>query len=192
MALIKCHECGKKVSTESPTCPGCGAIVKIPEPKNKSASLSAKSLGRLFMIFIIGIILVSVVSAFFKKDKTPQELKQEAEAQKIAQTKKAEDEKKTTIKTKRVSAAATAAQAIQRSARNPQNVAWEGILANDDASVICFELRAQNGFGGLNVEQIAVIKGVMKTSDSAWNKNCADKELYDVKSDVIRLLKIYN
>jgi hypothetical protein len=32
MALIKCHECGKPLSTEATTCPHCGAPAKAPDP----------------------------------------------------------------------------------------------------------------------------------------------------------------
>lgn len=32
MALIKCHECGKEVSTAAASCPGCGAPVAIKKP----------------------------------------------------------------------------------------------------------------------------------------------------------------
>jgi len=33
MALIKCHECGKKVSTEAAACPSCGAVPRVPISK---------------------------------------------------------------------------------------------------------------------------------------------------------------
>jgi hypothetical protein len=189
MALIKCHECGKKVSTEASTCPGCGAAVRIPESKQKT--FSGKSVSKLLLIAFGITMIFSILNAFLAKDKTPEELKQEAEAQKVAQLQKAEDEKKAAIKIKRISTAASAAQIIQRAARNPDSVIWEGILANDDASVVCFEIRAENGFGGMNLEQIAVIKGTIKTSDSAWNNHCANKTMHDVTTDVDRILKIY-
>jgi len=32
MALIKCHECRKSISTEATTCPHCGAPAKAPAP----------------------------------------------------------------------------------------------------------------------------------------------------------------
>ena len=32
MALTKCFECGRDVSTTAPTCPGCGAVLGAPPP----------------------------------------------------------------------------------------------------------------------------------------------------------------
>ncbi|MBC7698307.1 MAG: hypothetical protein H7Z70_08080 [Bacteroidia bacterium] len=145
-------------------------------------------------VFFIGIFMymcVLGIGFLLKKDKTSEELKQEANTQKIAQENKAKADKQAAIKFNRIKSATIAAQNIQQSARNPESVSWSGVLSNDDASVICFELRAQNGFGGMSLEQIAVIKGAIKTSDSAWNKNCANKTMHDITTDVIKLLKIY-
>jgi DNA-directed RNA polymerase subunit RPC12/RpoP len=188
MALIKCHECGKKVSTEAAVCPACGAAVKIPEPKKKTPT---RGVYRILGYALCAYLVVIFVTVLFRRDPTPEELKQKADAQKAELAQKAEKDKADAILNNRIKAAAIAAQSIQQSARNPQSVSWEGILANDDASVICFELRAQNGFGGMNLEQIAVIKGVIKTSDAAWNNNCIHRKMFDVRPDVIRLLKIY-
>ena len=188
MALIECHECKNKVSTEAKKCPSCGAKIKIVNEKPKR---SINSVGKIAIAAIFLIIFTQAVGNFLKKDKTPEEIQQDAAQQKIALATKAENDKKSEIAAKRESSAAIAAQAIRKSARNPQSVEWVEILANDDASVICYELRAQNGFGGMGIEDIAVIKGVVKTSDSAWNSNCANKTLNDVTAPVIKLLKTY-
>jgi hypothetical protein len=182
MALIKCHECGKKVSTESSVCPGCGAAVRLPPPKAQSASISP-----ILKIFFIGLFLYTfalVIGLLFKETKSPEEIKQEANAQE-------QKNKQLEIEIKRINIAAIAAKTIQQSARNPDSVSWTKILANDDASVICYQLRAENGFGGLNTEDIAVIKGVLKTSDAAWNKYCAGKPMNNITTDVVKVLKRY-
>ncbi len=49
MALIKCHECGKEVSTEAAKCPNCGAKVKKP------TSLATK--------LLLGVLGLGVVAA---------------------------------------------------------------------------------------------------------------------------------
>jgi hypothetical protein len=189
MALIKCHECGKKVSTESASCPNCGAAVRIPVPKSKASS--GKPVNRV-LLAILGLLLFgSILSLEMQKHKSPEELKEEADAQRASQERKIEEDKRNAVETKRISAAATAAQAIKKSARNPDSVSWEDIMTNEDGTVTCIELRAQNGFGGMSLEDIAVVNGQIKTSDAAWNKNCANKHLYDVKENVIRVMKLY-
>lgn len=187
MALIKCHECGKKVSTEATVCPACGAAVKVPEPKQAGASRNR--VVKWVLIIIALYALGGIIKAAMDASKSPEELKQEAEANQAAQLKKEEHEKQAVINMRRAKIAALAAQTIRQAARNPASVTWEDILTNDDASVVCIEMRAQNGFGGMNIESMAVINGEIKTSDAAWNKNCANKTLHDVKSDVIQLLK---
>jgi DNA-directed RNA polymerase subunit RPC12/RpoP len=55
MALQKCHECGKDVSSEADKCPNCGAKVKKNIMKSKLGCLGI--IGFLFFIlFFIGII----------------------------------------------------------------------------------------------------------------------------------------
>jgi hypothetical protein len=49
MALIKCRECGREISSKSATCPGCGAPVK-------SRSGAGRTLLAIFvLLFILGI-----------------------------------------------------------------------------------------------------------------------------------------
>ncbi len=73
------------------------------------------------------------------------------------------------------------AKTVKAALRNPDSVQWAGMLANDDASVICIEYRAQNGFGGMNLEHVAFAKGKLQTSAQAWNKHCAAKKMWDME-----------
>jgi hypothetical protein len=50
MALIKCRECGREISSQSPACPGCGAPVK---PKRNPALGCLGVLGILFLIAVL-------------------------------------------------------------------------------------------------------------------------------------------
>jgi hypothetical protein len=50
MALMKCHECGKDVSSEATTCPNCGAT-----PRTKSNKIQA----------VFGAIVVVGLGAYF-------------------------------------------------------------------------------------------------------------------------------
>lgn len=70
MALKKCKECGKEVSTKAKECPNCGAPVK-----------SSRAVGCLTIIAII--FLIGIIASLFstdKSDKTPktqQEIRKE-------------------------------------------------------------------------------------------------------------------
>lgn len=50
MSLIKCHECGEKVSSQAQACPKCGA-----KPKQK----------RKILEIIFGVLVVVVAAAYF-------------------------------------------------------------------------------------------------------------------------------
>ncbi len=71
--------------------------------------------------------------------------------------------------------------ALKSSMREPKSVEWLSITANDDASVACFKYKGRNGFGGMSIEHIAIVKGQAKTDSRDWNKHCTGKEMYDLK-----------
>jgi hypothetical protein len=47
MALIKCHECRKSVSTEATACPHCGAPAKAPDPAQVAPAPASKLLAEV-------------------------------------------------------------------------------------------------------------------------------------------------
>lgn len=191
MALIVCHECKNQVSSEAKVCPTCGAKVKIPKPARKPAVRSG--VWKLAGIFIGLVFLVQLYAAFQQSQKTPAELKQEADAKQEQETqqtaKKAEKDKKFAAEFKRTKAAAIAALSVKNASRNPESVSWTAIMTNDDASLVCMELRAQNGFGGMTVENVSVFNGKISTDDGPWNKHCANKKLFDVTVGTLAMLK---
>lgn len=81
----------------------------------------------------------------------------------------------------RKSGAEAAKESIRNAARNPDSVSFSDILVNEDATLICVVYRAQNGFGGMNVEQIAFFHREPKQDATFWNKHCAHAELYAVE-----------
>jgi hypothetical protein len=93
-----------------------------------------------------------------------------------AQTESTQDKQKT----HRDYQAYLAAKALKASLRNPDSLSFEEILANDDGSVICATYRAQNGFGGMNIEHIVFKDGEPSQSHASWHTNCAHKMLNDV------------
>lgn len=58
MALIKCAECGKDVSTEAKTCPSCGATVRLPKKPAKPSSAGA------LMYALVGVVGLTFVGAY--------------------------------------------------------------------------------------------------------------------------------
>lgn len=72
------------------------------------------------------------------------------------------------------------AMALKQSLRDPESLTLESAWANDDASVVCIEYRARNGFGGINKEFIISAKGKLSKEPAAWNKHCT-KAVFDMK-----------
>jgi hypothetical protein len=58
MALIKCHECGKDVSTEATACPNCGAGVRKPSSESSGGLL-------ILGIFVVGVLVVGLLFIVF-------------------------------------------------------------------------------------------------------------------------------
>jgi hypothetical protein len=70
------------------------------------------------------------------------------------------------------------AQILRKSMRNPDSFKLESVLVTMKG-VVCYEYRAQNGFGGMNVE-FAVLSPPyvgFNQNASAWNSRCAAKEV---------------
>lgn len=71
-------------------------------------------------------------------------------------------------------------KAVKSNMRDPDSLTWVSIMTNTDASVICLEYRARNGFGGMNLEHGTYANGKYNVTAKAWNKNCANKPLNDM------------
>lgn len=65
MALKKCKECGKKISTQAEVCPNCG----VPEPTTIDKKKKSLSKGDKFLIkfFILPCLLLFFISVFFSE-----------------------------------------------------------------------------------------------------------------------------
>lgn len=91
-----------------------------------------------------------------------------------------EEEAAERAQVKRRNMTALTAVAIKRSLHDPDSLKWSSILANDDASVICFEYRAKNGFGAMRLQHATYANEKLTEGTNAWNKNCANKKLFDM------------
>ena len=65
------------------------------------------------------------------------------------------------------------AATLQKAMRNPESFNLSSAILLKTGTV-CYTYRAQNGFGGMNIEN-AVPKGRILTNDEDWNKTCANR-----------------
>jgi hypothetical protein len=162
MGVINCGECGVSVSFDAKACPGCGAGRKV-------FRRPAGSRGRMSLMKKIGIgfgaligLSVIIQAATGGGEAVQAETLQEKQSK------------------QRGYAAYLSARAVKASLRNPDSVDFSEILANEDGSVVCVTYRAQNGFGGMNIERIVFKDGEPSQARSSWRANCANKMLFDV------------
>lgn len=150
MTTGPCKECGKEVSTKADTCPHCGAR------QPKTGALTKLVAGTLAFIALAAI--VSSISGPATPVTTPPE-------DPVIAAKKAAD-------LKRYAAAVGAADALKKNLRDPESLRIDSMRVNDDATVVCTEYRAKNGFGGMNRAIAGFVKGSGFTDAASWNKHC--------------------
>lgn len=84
--------------------------------------------------------------------------------------------------------------ALRNAMRNPDSFRLEEVLAMSGPAE-CITYRAQNGFGGLNVEEAVIRSGTLiphssSQFDSQWNRYCAEKTGHVITDNVKRLVEI--
>ncbi|MGL6245680.1 hypothetical protein [Pseudomonas sp.] len=166
MALISCHECKKEISSEAKVCPNCGA-----EPRQKF------KIGRTILLIMVVIVIGKCATMPDKSEKQAAMSPEERAAQQKAE----EDSQRRHI------AAASGMLAIKKSLRDPGSVIWETVLVNDDASTVCIEYRAKNGFGGYSKEHAAFFGNRSSQTATDWNKQCANKTMHDQKHSALAI-----
>lgn len=155
MALTKCRECGKEISTEAKACPHCGA-----KPPYKPS---------LAFVLIAGLLVVFGIKASIESSSPPTASPKTAEQQ-------AEDE----AKERRHLVVAITAKKLKNSLREPESVEWIDMFTDEKAEVVCLKYRARNGFGGMNVETMTVTTTEAGQETALWNRHCAGVALYDM------------
>ena len=131
-----------------------------------------KVIGLLFVVLLMSPMVVSIFFANKKVNtKEPQII---SEIQMINDVKKAEEER---IFQK----VRTALTEVKQLTRDPTSVVWEDVFGEADASIICVQLSARNGFNGMSREYITVVKGQITSNHKQWNKDCANRALKDWK-----------
>lgn len=72
------------------------------------------------------------------------------------------------------------AASLKKSLRDPESLVLESVRANDDATIICIEYRARNGFGGMNRELAIYANRKVSQEPKFWNTYCT-KPLNNMK-----------
>jgi hypothetical protein len=151
MALITCRECGKELSSKATSCPHCGA----PAPRET---------GVVTYLFWGALVLGCVYW-----------LAQPSEKPAVEAKKTAEDE----AKTKRYEIARDIVETTRDMLRDPDSLKVHQMLMNSDASIICVDYSASNGFGGRNRERVVMVEENGSTRAGDWAKDCR-RELIDM------------
>ena len=70
MALIKCKECGREISDQATSCPGCGAPVSVYKEPPIGQKRKLSIIEKIGLFFLCGIGLL-IIYAFFADTSTP-------------------------------------------------------------------------------------------------------------------------
>lgn len=162
MAMIKCKECSTEVSSKASACTKCGAPIK------------ARNVGCLgATVVIFGAVLISsIMFGNLSQNEAP-----------ATPAERAEDaaSREKSIRSQ------TLVLAIKKSLRNPDSFEAESVLVTE-AGAVCAVYRAENGFGGINVEQAVLNAAQTKALSSndkgftaVWNRECAGQSGLETK-----------
>lgn len=160
MALVKCTECQREISSDAKACPGCGK-----KPK-KSVGV-----GGLIIAVLFGILVFNLAGKGDSATPTVSTLTPEQQAVHDKAAKNSNARITNTIRTKR---------SIKDNLRDPNSLEWVSSAANEDGSVVCVVYRARNGFGGMNVERAVMVDQTIRTDSTMWQQNCVGKKLIEI------------
>ena len=102
------------------------------------------------------------------------------------QVKQFKERQKEETRDKRIDIAMMLGDKLKDAARNPEKFKMTHVLLMDNGSV-CYEYRAQNGFGGMNIgsavlssKSAAIKTDEMEGFHKQWNKECSGKTGEDI------------
>lgn len=171
MALARCRKCRKIASTAARTCPHCG----VRNPTRKPLSPYLKTAGAFAgTALLLGVVESSGLRASLKASNIELPRIPIATPAPAPQSTMQQREKH------RFEVTAAIASTLKQSMDNPHSLVWETILADDDASIICFEYRVKDSRGEYSREYITYSYGKTSEAPEAWNRHCAGKQLNDM------------
>lgn len=155
MALLPCTECQREVSTKAKTCPGCGA----PAPKPKF-ELKNFLVGLAVFLLICTVAISSCNKQMEKNLNTLEALeKKHRQAQIISFV-----------------------SAVKDYVRDPKSLEFIKVTSTKDASTVCMQYRARNGFGGMVSAKVVFQDTLPMQDDASWQKYCPKPNMLDVTS----------
>jgi predicted nucleic acid-binding Zn ribbon protein len=156
---MNCSNCGKQIETDSKFCNGCGHSVEVVARKKTHPLV-------MTLAVMFGLLVLSFIISAITGNTHPTASDNPAEKQR--------DEKQ-------FQTVVGGALLLKRSMRNPDSFKVSSVLVIGTETA-CYEYRAQNGFGGMNVGSavLALRKNAFKTNEmngfvQLWNKECAHK-----------------
>jgi hypothetical protein len=177
MVMSVCRECAKPASSEAKACPHCG----VPNPVVPDGNAAR---GRAYIVIGLLIITTIVTLVISKPDHTTAPARTG-----VAEQDSHEDRQRAN--------AANIALALRKTMRNPKT--FEVISAHvGQYNALCYQYRAENGFGGMSVERVVVAPDAawMTTERDdefadRWNDQCARGSTIDATSAVQAALRWY-
>lgn len=167
MALIKCKECGNQVSSKAQTCPQCGARI----------ARKPMGCGGLVGMVLLGVIVLGVFASMIGPKAPPPPPTPAPTPEQVAAKKKQNES---------IARAQAGAAMLKQAMRDPDSFKLSQALVIDGTGAVCYEYRARNGFGGMNIGHAVISSDgkTFKTENDAgyhnlWNKECANKEGLD-------------
>lgn len=167
--MRKCN-CGNDVARNARFCPKCG---------HRFTSAPVKVLAWFFGIVFV-LMLIGALGSQFSEDNSPTTPSQPQTPAQVAAQKKRDTQ---------FAVAVLGAKTLRKAMRNPDSFKLSQVLIMADGSV-CYEYRAQNGFGGMNIGHAVLdSSGKFRTDEmsaftATWNKKCANKTGEDKTRDV--------
>lgn len=166
MAMAVCRECKNPVSDAAKACPTCG----IPSPVKKPSTAAVALLGLAAIVIAVGISSRCSDHHSSYIDGAPAPAVAALTQQEAAARRRENQE---------LALAVAAGLQIKSMLRNPSSFSYGDTYGMPDGA-ICITYRAQNGFGGMNVENAVAIGDTIvgQSADifaSSWKKHCAHK-----------------
>ena len=169
MAIVKCRECGKDISTDAKNCPHCG--VAKPAPPSKAGNYIKLAVGAVLVIAMVRCI----------NENEDRKTNADAERQRIEAT-KTPGQKAAEVAAKAKSEAdfqsvVARLRSLKASTKNPASFELVEAWLMDDGTA-CVVYRGTNSFNAVVTESKAISKD-MKVVD--WNRFCGGKSGTDMK-----------
>lgn len=176
MALVKCKECGEKVSTKAKACPNCGA-----KPPKKTSFVTWG------VLLIIGLAVYGGMQE--NASKTPEQRAAEAQERQQREAeearKEAAEEARRDERIREYSWMEAGKDAVRAKLKDPDSAEFRNVVfvrGEDDVPVTCGEVNAHNSFGGKSGFQHFLSAGSPERTwleeevqdfASLWNRFCA-------------------